>query len=134
MFNHILIPVAPGHFREYARALEVSRTLLAPEGKLSVLSVLDEIPSYVDAYLPAGQFQKNLSEITEKLEAQFAESGVATQVVSGHAANKILGWAEKNPVDCIVIESHRPGFADYFLGSTAARVVRHAKCPVFVLR
>ena len=36
--------------------------------------------------------------------------------------------------DCVVIASHRPGLQDYLLGSTAARVVRHAACSVHVLR
>jgi universal stress protein F len=33
-----------------------------------------------------------------------------------------------------VIASHRPGIQDYFLGSTASRVVRHANCTVHVMR
>ena len=34
----------------------------------------------------------------------------------------------------IVIASHDPGLADYLLGSTAGRVVRHAHCSVLVVR
>jgi len=37
-------------------------------------------------------------------------------------------------VDLIVIASHRPGLKDYFLGSTAGRVVRHSPCAVHVIR
>jgi nucleotide-binding universal stress UspA family protein len=33
-----------------------------------------------------------------------------------------------------VIASHDPGFVDYFLGSVAARFVRHAHCSVLVAR
>ena len=40
---------------------------------------------------------------------------------------------EKN-ADMIIIASHRPGLQDYFLGSTAAKVVRHATCSVLVVR
>jgi len=35
---------------------------------------------------------------------------------------------------CIVIGSHKPGLRDYLLGSTAAKVVRHAACAVHVKR
>jgi nucleotide-binding universal stress UspA family protein len=56
------------------------------------------------------------------------------EVVVGHGANSILDYAEQNEVDCIILASHRPGYQDYFLGSTAARVVRHATCAVHVLR
>ena len=33
-----------------------------------------------------------------------------------------------------MIASHKPGFSDYFIGSTAARIVRHAQCSVLVTR
>ncbi|WP_371932559.1 universal stress protein [Pararhizobium sp. IMCC21322] len=46
----------------------------------------------------------------------------------------MVEYAESNGVDCIIIASHRPGLQDYFLGSTAARVVRHAHCAVHVIR
>ena len=36
--------------------------------------------------------------------------------------------------DLLIIASHRPGLQDYFLGSTAAHVVRHAACSVHVIR
>ena len=61
-------------------------------------------------------------------------SGIKTRVLHGNAASEILGLAAREGVDCIVIASHKPGFADYFLGSTAARVVRHAQCSVHVIR
>ena len=46
----------------------------------------------------------------------------------------IAEMAEKSAADLIVINSHRPGVQDYFLGSTASRVVRRAPCAVMVLR
>ena len=55
-------------------------------------------------------------------------------VVSGHAGRTILDFAGEQGIDCIVMNSHRPDLTDYFLGSTAARVVRHARCAVHVLR
>ena len=55
-------------------------------------------------------------------------------MVTGHAARTILDYAEQMKADCIVIASHDPGIQDYFLGSTAARVVRHAHCSVHVVR
>ena len=53
---------------------------------------------------------------------------------SGHAYNTILDEAEKSGADLIIIASHRPGLQDYLLGSTAAKVVRHANCSVLVVR
>jgi nucleotide-binding universal stress UspA family protein len=55
-------------------------------------------------------------------------------MVSGHAGRGIVEYADANDVDCIIIASHRPGLQNLFLGSTANRVVHHAKCTVHVLR
>jgi nucleotide-binding universal stress UspA family protein len=55
-------------------------------------------------------------------------------MLKGHIGRTIADYAAEAAVDCIVIGSHRPGLTDYFLGSTAARVVRHAPCAVHVLR
>jgi nucleotide-binding universal stress UspA family protein len=52
----------------------------------------------------------------------------------GHSYDTILKVAKERNVDLIIIASHRPGFQDYFLGSTAAKVVRHANCSVLVVR
>jgi len=48
--------------------------------------------------------------------------------------HEILEMAKAKNVDLIVIASHKPGIADYLLGSVAAGVVRHAKCSVHVMR
>ncbi len=59
---------------------------------------------------------------------------VSIEVIDGHSARSILDYAAGHHVDCIVMASHRPDFSDYLLGSTAARVVRHARCAVHVMR
>ena len=46
----------------------------------------------------------------------------------------VVDFAAEMKADCIVMGSHKPGLADYLLGSTAARVVRHAPCAVHVMR
>ncbi len=134
MYNHILVPIAPSHTSEYSGSLAMAGHLLTEGGKLSVLSVLEEVPSYVDAYLPAGQAKKNIAEVSNALESEMEAQKVDIHVISGHSASSILDWADTNDVDCIVLSSHRPGVSDYFIGSTAARVVRHAQCTVVVLR
>ena len=134
MYKRILIPIAPEHYDKYSGAFEVARTLLAPGGVVSILSVIEDIPAYVDNYVPDDLVKKNMAEVASALKARFSEVGTKTFVVSGHSANTILAWAKQNQVDCIVILSHQPGLSDYFIGSTAARVVRHATCAVHVLR
>jgi universal stress protein F len=60
--------------------------------------------------------------------------GSESKIISGHAGRVIVDYASTNEIDCIIVASHRPGIGDFFLGSTAARVVRHANCSVHVIR
>jgi nucleotide-binding universal stress UspA family protein len=61
---------------------------------------------------------------------------VPVQHIVGHGTiyREILVRAERTKCDLIVMASHRPELQDYLLGPNAARVVRHAKCSVMVVR
>lgn len=134
MYKNILIPVAFGHEEE--RAIAVAKKLLATGGKITLLNVVEEIPAYVSPYLPAGTLEKNTAEALAGLEKIAAKSGAdcSAIVTVGHPSQEILDHAGKHDAQCIVISSHKPGLEDYFLGSTAARIVRHAQCCVHVMR
>lgn len=59
---------------------------------------------------------------------------VEKHVTSGSVYDGILQVAEQTGADLIVLASHRPQMMDYLLGANAARVVRHARCSVMVVR
>lgn len=65
-----------------------------------------------------------------------AVTNVKAVVRSGMAAHQeIIDAARDNNVDLIIVGTHgRSGFAHLLLGSTAERVVRHAPCPVLIVR
>lgn len=134
MFNHILVPVAPSHIGGHGHAMAAAKKLLTPDGKISVLSVLEAIPTYAEIQLPTNYLTKNMADVTAGLKAELGSDGAEIKVIHGHSARSILDWAQENDVDCIAMSSHLPGFSDFFIGSTAAKVVRHAKCSVVVLR
>ncbi|MFN3937639.1 MAG: universal stress protein [Gemmobacter sp.] len=135
MYSNILVPLAPDHGAVASRSMQAARALLSPGGKIRVLTVIEAIPSYVAQYLPQDQQDQNRREIEAQLAEEFAgQQDVSVMVKVGHPAQTILDLTEDEGFDCVVIASHRPGLQDYFLGSTAARVVRHARCGVHVLR
>ena len=70
------------------------------------------------------------------LEREIGGAVPARAVVrTGQPVSEILHVAETMDIDLIVISTHgRTGLAHVFLGSTAEKIVRHAKCPVFVVR
>jgi nucleotide-binding universal stress UspA family protein len=67
-------------------------------------------------------------EIREKVPAE-------TVVRTGSATSEIIDVASQLPADMIVISTHGySGLKHVVLGSVAAHVVRHAPCPVLVVR
>ena len=135
MYKHILVPVALDHGPNTEIALNIAQALKDEGGKITALHVSEPIPSYVTQYLPEGQEALNHeAELAEMAKDLVGKSEIDPVVIVGHAGRDIVDYAKKHEVDCIVIASHRPGLQDYFLGSTAARVVRHATCAVHVVR
>ncbi|MFK7817339.1 MAG: universal stress protein [Planctomycetaceae bacterium] len=75
--------------------------------------------------------QKYLDDFISKNHLQ----GVTPVVLCGDAGTEITRYAEEQNADLIVIPSHGyHGMNRWLLGSTAERVIRHAHCPVYVLR
>lgn len=135
MYKNILIPVAPDHATSYGQAMTAAHKLLEDNGTITALTVLDAIPDFVRAQVPHDVYTQRISEAETSLKAELGGvADVKPVVVSGHSYRSILEYAEEHNVDCIIITSHKPEFSDYLIGSTAARVVRHAKCCVVVLR
>ncbi|MEL6645151.1 MAG: universal stress protein [Pseudomonadota bacterium] len=134
MYNKILVAIAVDHSPNTAAQISIARKLLAEDGEINVLTVMEAVPSFIMSELPEGQIEHNKQEMRNALKEIVQADDLKIDVVSGHAGRTILEYADTNSMDCIVIASHQPGLQDYFLGSTAARVVRHAHCGVHVLR
>lgn len=135
MYKNILVPIALDHERDSNQSLKIAKVLADEGAKITALHVMEEVPSYVAQYLPQGQIEDNAHQLEARLQEELVGmDGVKAKVVSGHAGHAIVDYATRHDVDCIVVASHRPGLTDFFLGSTAARVVRHAPCCVHVSR
>lgn len=135
MYKNILVPIASDHDPSSPKAIAAARLLADGDARITVLTVMEAVPEYVAQQLPKGQLAHNAIEIAKGLRAELeGQDDIVVEVVEGHSGRTILEWAEEHGVDCIVMASHRPGLRDYFLGSTAARVVRHATCAVHVMR
>lgn len=71
--------------------------------------------------------------VTKALDAGL-NSKVRHVVATGRAYGEVLKLADKTNPLLIVVGAHKADLADYLLGPNAARVVRHAKCSVYVVR
>lgn len=135
MYNHILIAVSLDHENDMVNALAIARKLRAEGGRITALHVIEDLPSYATQYVPQESLTNFHKEIGNSLHHLLRDADdVVPAVITGHAGRSIVEHADAQEVDCIIIASHRPGLQDYFLGSTAGRVVRHANCAVHVLR
>ncbi|MEO3480182.1 universal stress protein [Phaeobacter sp. CAU 1743] len=135
MYHNILVPISFDPDRDVSAPLKLARLLATPEAKITLLHVVEQIPSYAITYMPADYMAEARAALESELSA-LADTlpNAKGMVIEGHSGRSILDWAEQNNPDLIIIASHRPGMQDLLLGSTAAQVVRHAGCAVHVVR
>ena len=134
MYETILVPVDLGHAEEGSKALRRARKMGGRQARIVALYVAPDIPGFVATQLPEEVMEEHLAEARAKLSTHAVGVGAEVEVRSGHPSTGILEYANEIGADLIIMASHHPGVQDYFLGSTAARVVRHAECSVLVER
>ncbi|MBD3662342.1 universal stress protein [Sulfitobacter aestuariivivens] len=134
MYKKILVPMALDHGVS-PNTLEVAKALTGGTGQIIALHVYEapqgSVQAYVDEEVKKEAMARARADLASKTEHL---DGVTAEMVVGHTYRSIIDYAADHQVDCIVMGSHKPGFSDYLLGSTAARVVRHAPCAVHVYR
>ena len=134
MYDKILVPMALDHGVS-GTTLKAATTLCNPGGHITALHVYEAPQGSVGAYLDEDAVRKGLERARQQLTKKTADYGdVTSEIVKGRSYRAIVEYAEQHGVDCIVVGSHKPGLSDFFLGTTAARVVRHAPCAVHVCR
>ncbi len=136
MFKKILVPVDLSHPEKAGIMIDAATKMGGKGAKITMISVVENIPAYVASELPRGILAQREENAKQELDDIAKASGqkMQTEVRIGNASTSILDAAEDIATDLIIVASHRPGLQDYLLGSTAARIVRHAKCSVLVLR
>jgi len=126
------------------KALRYAAALAAQFGaKLILLNVIEPIGATPDfAYNPLVlENEKVVATAKKELGRLLDQQNIATALVEktfvrqGVPFNEISRAAGELKADLIVIATHGyTGLKHVFLGSTAERVVRHAPCPVLVVR
>lgn len=134
MYKKILVPMALDHGIS-KDTLEIAHALCARGGQITALHVYEVPNGSVSAYIGEDTVLQGYKRAGEILREKVAGlDGVKAEITRGQAYRSIISHAVDNNFDCIVIGSHKPGLSDYLIGSTAAKVVRHAPCAVHVHR
>jgi len=137
----ILVPVDFSEFSE--DALEAAEGIAELRGaKITILHVMVE-PQTSVPYEVYVDWQKVKNDIRVDAEKMLGEMIVKAKL--NGSADKRLEWGEPSTLitklakeesfDIIVMATHgRTGLSRLFLGSVAENVIRHASCPVLVMR
>jgi nucleotide-binding universal stress UspA family protein len=99
--------------------------------------ILDPTMAEVDTRAFEETARQSAQAQLDKLLTRQREAGLPAtgQILSGAAWHEIVEQARRDAVDLIVTGTHGyTGLRHVLLGSTAERVVRHAPCPVLVVR
>lgn len=144
MSKSILVAVDVSESDHDIIVLQTAHTLAKIQG--AELIVMTVVPNYgmsiVGSFFEADFHDKIVDKTKESLNAMLAkaiqktgeEDDIKLVVATGTAYEEILQFTKKIDCDLIVIGAHKPDLKDYLLGPNAARVVRHAKQSVYVVR
>jgi universal stress protein A len=138
-YTHILVAVdlSPEGAQVLHRARDLAQRYDCP---LSLIHVIEPLPvdAAGEALLPPMSIESELHENAERKLRELANQASIEHsrrhVVMGYTKREIIGFAESNNVDLIVVGSHgRHGLA-LLLGSTANAVLHGAPCDVLAVR
>lgn len=138
MYSSIVVAAALFNKGATTRSLiEKANKMINPDGNITIVHVMDELPAYLTSAIAREQLLAHRSALREQLESLAASAkakNVDIDLRGGRASDNILTCAKDCNADLIMIASHKPDISDYFIGSTAARVVRHSPISVLVAR
>ncbi|KAI3490330.1 hypothetical protein L1887_45789 [Cichorium endivia] len=144
MYNSILVPIdiSEDSLTHMVIPFVQAHTALNT-AKVHFLTVIPSLPYYSSLGLAYSVEMPKLKEFQHAALAKLDEivkqfkippDKIQTHAVTGSPKDQILKLADTIDADLIIIASHKPDISTYLLGSNAAAVVRHAKCPVLVVR
>lgn len=134
MYRKVIVSLSLDHGIA-GRAIELARRLVTEDGSIHAIHVYEPLQGSASTFVSEDAVAKALQGAKDMLADRVKDApDVEAVLIKGHSGRAITDHAIEIGADCIIIGSHKPGLRDYFLGSTAARIVRHAPCSVHVLR
>jgi universal stress protein F len=139
MYNKILIAVDLNDTSGAARLAEFGVGLARLcDAEIHVVSVVPEMGfALVGAALGMDHSAEMMEETRVGLHKwldDVSKTAAHVHVEQGTVYDRIIRVARDIEADAIVVGAHRPELRDYLVGPNAARVVRHARQSVLVVR
>lgn len=139
MYKEILLSVDLEDDNSWRKALPTAVEYAKVFGsRIHVISVVPEF-GLVRQFFPdnyENQLKESIKDRLHEFTAEKIPADITVQHIIAHGTiyEEINKAAEKINADLIIMASHRPELGDYLLGPNAARVVRHSKRSVLVVR
>ncbi|MDP4538149.1 universal stress protein [Qipengyuania sp. DY56-A-20] len=139
MYSSVLVPVDLDEPSSWAGAVPAGLALARCFGaRITLGTIVPDSLATREAQWSGIGYRRLLDTAAARLaslaEELRGDAELATRVGSGPIARGILDLAQSVEADLIVLSSHRPEMKDWLIGAQAARVVRHARCSVMVVR
>jgi len=136
MYAKIVVAVDVAQLEKGERIFRKAATLLDEGGSLVLLNVVEDLPGYYVADVSVDLMVRARQESEQLLLNLREKVGLPAniEIRQGSPAREILAAAEQRKADLVIVASHVPDISNYFIGATADRVVRHAKCSVLIDR
>lgn len=141
MFKTLLLAVDVNDPDGTRKSAEAAVRLARVDG--AVLHVLNVLPdsgmAIVGAAFAPGH-GKEADDLAHKALSDWAANVIPEgmehhlHVLRGTVYDQIISAADRLGADAIIVGAQRPELRDYLIGPNAARVARHAKQSVFVVR
>jgi len=117
----------------------------ALNAEITVLYTAPSLSQYVGFHVPPSSIENFVGEIVtgaeqsmdEFIAEAFTDPAVKVKgvILSGYAAQEIIGYATTNNMDIIIMGTHgRTGIDRILFGSVAEKVVKTASMPVMTVR
>lgn len=143
MTNSILCAVDISHGHEDHDVLQRAAQIAALDNaQLDIVAVLPDYGmSVVGSFFSQDHHDQmvkdakgQLNDLVSAVLGEEVNQKVRHVITTGRVYDEILRIATKTDASLIVVGAHKADFKDYLLGPNAARIVRHAKCSVYVVR
>ena len=136
MYQKIIVAIDLSQADKGEAIISRAEKLVDPNGEIILVSVVENLPNYLAVDIPMNILDRSQTEAKDQLNAILQKFKRADRAIirNGPPAREILALSEEIGADLIIVASHRPDVTNYFIGATADRVVRHAKCSVLVDR
>lgn len=139
MYSKILLAVDLNDTADTARVADNGGALARMcAAEVHVISVVPEMGYGLVGSAFSGDFAAKMLQETRTALRNWVETQLKLEahlhVVQGTVYDQIIRAADEIGADAIVVGAHRPELRDYLVGPNAARVVRHAKQSVLVVR